>query len=277
MIKYRYMEVYIEYVIIDNFIIDYLLLMLALKYSKENAKRGRVALSAAIGTVVALLMPIVNMPAIVKFFVKIALAFIMTRVCVKPQSTAAYFKTLGLFLLFTLIFGGSAMLIMNFCGITYDFFYGSSAFPLGISLVIAVTLYRALKKAFSVVFEKTLVYPFTRQCVLTCKNKKVEAKGLIDSGNHLIFNGDFAVCVPCKNLVKKMKQKGFFDEQSLGEMTFKTASGKSFLKIYEIDEMLIYCNGKSNIIKRPKIGIGVSSDSFGDDFEIILSAAYAQY
>lgn len=269
------MEVYIEYVIIDNFIIDFLLLKLALKYSKERAKKGFIALSAGAGTVVALLMPIFEMPAAAKFLIKIALAFLMVRVCVKPQSVKSYFKTLCLFLLFTLIFGGAAMLIMNFCNITYDFFYGSSAFPLGISLLVAAGLYRALKKAFSAVFEKTLVYPFTRRCVLTFNNKKIEAKGLIDSGNHLIFNGDFAVCVPCENLVKKMERAGFFEAQSLGEMAFKTASGKSCLKIYEIDEMLIYCNGKSNIIKRPKIGIGVSADSFGDDFEIILSAAYA--
>lgn len=271
------MEVYIEYVIIDNFIIDYLLLRLALKYSKESAKRSRIVIAAVIGTIVAVIMPIVELSAAIKFFIKIALAFIMTRVCYKPQSITAYLKTFGLFLLFTLIFGGAAMLIMNFCGIDYDFFYGKSAFPLGISLLIAAALYKVLKKAFSLVFEKTLVYPFTRRCVLVCGDKKVEAKGLIDSGNHLIFNGDFAVCVPCDDLAEKMKIKGFFEDRSLGEMSFSTASGKSFLKIYEIDEMLIYCNGKSNIIKRPKIGVGVSRKSFGDEYEIILSAAYAQY
>ena len=94
------MEVYIEYVITDNFIIDYFLLSLALKYSKAQVNKKRIALSAAIGTIVAVLMPIFNASAAIKFFIKIALAFVMIIVAAKPKSGRGYFLSLCLFLIF---------------------------------------------------------------------------------------------------------------------------------------------------------------------------------
>lgn len=268
------MVVYAEYVIIDNFVIDYLLIKLALKYCKVDFIARRAVVSAVIGTVVAVLMPLLPLSGAIKSIIKVALAVVMVRVAFKPQSVKKYFSALGLFLIFTLIFGGAAMLITELFGVTYDFFYGSSAFPLGISLICAAGLYRLLKRAFTRVFEKTLIYPFTRTCVLTCGGERVKAKGLIDSGNHLIFNGSFAVCVPSASLAEKMRVRGFFDKGCLGEISLKTAAGRTLLKIYEIDEILIYCGDKPNIIKRPKIGVGAAEKTFGDEYEIILSAEY---
>ena len=269
------MEVYIEYVITDNFIIDYFLLSLALKYSKAQVNKKRIALSAAIGTIVAILMPIFNASAAIKFFIKIALAFVMIIVAAKHKSGRGYFFSLCLFLIFTIIFGGAAMLLMNFLCLDYDFFYGSSAFPLGLSLLAAAILYKLLVKGFTVLFEKKMIYPFVRRCVLECGEKKVEASGLIDSGNHLIYTGGFAVCVPSLDLADKLAKSGFFERGILGEMAFDTAAGKSAMKIYEIDRMVIYSGGKRNIIDRPKIGVALSVKSFSDDYDLILSAAYA--
>lgn len=268
------MVVYIEYVVVDNFIIDYLLLTLALKYAKAEVVKKRVALSAAIGTAVAVIMPLLSMHATIKVLIKALLAFVMLRVSFKPQSLKKYFSALGLFLIFTVIFGGAAALVMELICLDYDFFYGSSAFPLGVSLLFFAALYGLLKRAFAGAFEKTLIYPFTRTCVLSCGGEKVKAKGLIDSGNHLIFNGNFAVCVPSASLAEKMRARGFFDKGNLGEICLKTAAGRASLKIYEIDEILIYCGDKPNIIKRPKIGVGAAEKSFGDEYEIILSAEY---
>lgn len=269
------MVVYAEYVIIDNFVIDYLLIKLALKYSKVDFCARRAVISAVIGTVVAVIMPLLPLGGVVKALIKGILAAVMVRVAFKPVSLKKYFSALGLFLIFTLIFGGCAMLITELFGVDYDFFYGSSVFPLGISLICAVALYKLLKRAFARAFEKTLIYPFTRACVLSCGGEKVSAKGLIDSGNHLIFNGSFAVCVPSCSLCEKMRVRGFFDKGCLGEIALKTAAGRTTLKIYEIDEILIYCGDKPNIIKRPKIGVGAAEKTFGDEYEIILSAEYA--
>lgn len=277
MIKYGRMEVYIEYVVIDNFIIDYLLLKLALKYSKVEFNKKRAALSALIGTAVAVAMPIFKASSFIKVLIKVGLAFLMIRVCFKPQSVKKYFSALGLFLTFTVIFGGAAALVMQLFCIDYDFFYGSSAFPLGASLLFFAALYKIFKRAFTRVFEKTLIYPFTRTCVLICDGERIKAKGLIDSGNNLIFKGSFAVCVPSGDLTEKMRERGFFSKGSLGEIVIKTAAGASLLEVFEIDELLIYCGDKANIIKRPKIGIGGSESNFGDEYEIILSAEYAAF
>ena len=108
------MEVYIEYVITDNFIIDYFLLSLALKYSKAQVNRKRIAFSAAIGTIVAVLMPIFNASAALKFFIKVALAFVMIIAAAKPKSGRGYFLSLCLFLIFTVIFGGAAIFYLHF-------------------------------------------------------------------------------------------------------------------------------------------------------------------
>ena len=54
------MTVYIEYVIIDNFIIDYLLLKTSLVLSGANAQRARLLFCAVLGVGFSLLLPIIS-------------------------------------------------------------------------------------------------------------------------------------------------------------------------------------------------------------------------
>ena len=54
------MTVYIEYVLIDNFIIDYLLLKTSLALSGVMVKRARLFFCAFLGAGFALLLPVIS-------------------------------------------------------------------------------------------------------------------------------------------------------------------------------------------------------------------------
>ena len=57
------MVVYIEYALIENFLLDGLLLYLAVFTAKNTVKFGRLALSAAVGAVGALAVPLLPVAA----------------------------------------------------------------------------------------------------------------------------------------------------------------------------------------------------------------------
>ena len=64
------MEVYIEYVIIDNFIIDMLILLFTSLVLGSKVGKLRLVLSTLIGVVGAIFMPFIYLPNIILFFIK---------------------------------------------------------------------------------------------------------------------------------------------------------------------------------------------------------------
>ena len=62
------MNVYVEYVAIDNFVMDFLLLILTFKKRGEKIKKGRIAVSALFGTVVTLFFPFLTFHELAVFF-----------------------------------------------------------------------------------------------------------------------------------------------------------------------------------------------------------------
>ena len=92
------MEVYIEYVIIDNLVMDYLLLKFTAQLLKIKYKKGMVFLGAVIGTLGAVFMPLLALPNNFAFLLKVALGLLIAFVGVSHKSVFAYFKFFNLFL-----------------------------------------------------------------------------------------------------------------------------------------------------------------------------------
>ncbi|MBQ3572343.1 MAG: sigma-E processing peptidase SpoIIGA, partial [Clostridia bacterium] len=137
------MTIYIEYVIIDNFVFDYILLLLALKSKAKIIKKRRVLLSASFGTFFAIIFPFLYFNEIVLFGLKILIAFCMIAIADKFEDFKDYFIKVNKFIFLTFSFGGIIYGFMSLVGLKYDFLYTTtnSAVPLGIMIVCAVVLY----------------------------------------------------------------------------------------------------------------------------------------
>lgn len=270
------MNVYVEYVIIDNFIFDYILLKLTFK-GESNPCKKRIFLGCLFSTFFAIIFPFIRLHELILLGLKIVLAFSTVAISGSFTSFKEYFLKVNKFVLLTFLFGGAIYGLFSLVEIDYNFLYGTSdgLFPLGLLLLLGLILYGVCNKLFAKLFQKRLIYPFTCECVLYCKGQILKTKAFLDSGNHLVFNNEYPVCIVSTQLAKRLVLGGFIEGRELGVLAVTTVAGQSRVKIYEIEKMQIYFGDKANIYYNVKIGISEKSLNLSEEFHLILSAHYA--
>ena len=71
------MDVYIEYVIIDNLIIDYLLLTNTYRILRIKTIKAWIFFCAILGTIFAIVLPIINLKNVYKTIIKLIFSFML--------------------------------------------------------------------------------------------------------------------------------------------------------------------------------------------------------
>ncbi len=99
------MQVYIEYAILDNFFVDYFLLRQAAVLLRVPFKKRRLILSSVIGTVVAVVLPLFDLPTVVGFILKILLGTVISFTAVNHRNFLGYIKYFNVFFLLTFFLG----------------------------------------------------------------------------------------------------------------------------------------------------------------------------
>ncbi len=268
------MQVYIEYVIIDNLIIDYLLLSLSLRVSNCKTNKFRLFLSSLIGTVVAVIMPLLNIDNIYLIMIKLVLAILMCYIAGSFLSFKKYFITFLSFLGFTFLSGGVIIAIFYLSDVDYtkgfNFNY-NGIFPIGVTILIMYALYFALKNLITKLLKIKSINPFIRKCIVVVKGKRFSVIGFIDSGNRLFdIKTGLPIIVGSKNLFLKIENLKIILKDA-GNIQIKTVGGNSRIKIYFIDKLLIYNEQKVNIYNN--VLIGRADSDFYDDvkYDLLLN------
>ena len=271
------MTVYLEYVIIDNFIFDYFLLSLALKNSNQRQNKKRILLGAGLGTIVAIILPLLKLHEILLLSLKVALAFIMVGTAGQFTSFKDFFKKVNKFVFLTFFFGGAIYGLLSLIEFEYNFLYTTSNLivPLGFLIGLGYLLYSGCNKLFKTLFERKMIYPFVCECILYGKGQILKTRGFLDTGNHLLYNKTIPVCFASRSLAKRLITSGIIEGEEIGRLAIKTVAGESFVKIYEIERMQIYFGDKANIYYKVKIAISENGINLSEDFHLILSAKYA--
>lgn len=270
------MQVYIEYVIIDNLIIDYILLSLSLRASNVNAKRWRIILASIIGTVVAVIMPLLNIKESYLVFVKIVLAFLMVYVTGKYTTITKYLLTFAYFIIFTFIFGGMIIAIFFFADIDYTVYFSvnyDSFMPIGITIFLVYIMSIGLKKLITKTMKIRAISPYLRNCVIVLKGKRLKMVGFYDSGNRLFDKRTgFPIIMGSKKLFEKIDSLGIYTKV-YDYLEIKTVTGNSKINIYKVDKLLIYNGMQVNIYNN--VLIGRASDNFYDEenYDLLLNSA----
>lgn len=271
------MKVYVEYAVIDNFVMDYLLLRLAVLGKSKNSSIKKRVLSALVGTVFAVYLPLFDLALVPSIALKILAAAVMVYFVCEYSSYKEYFIRLLLFFLYTAVFGG---IIYGFCsvaGIYYDPLgnvFGGNV-PLSVLLIAGAVIFLLCYKGYFAIFRRRQVLPFIRQCVLFSDGQKIDTVGFIDSGNS-IMSGDECVCVASKSLAEKLFICGAAGgAKCMRKIPFKTAGGFAEMEIYSFDKLVVINGENKNIIYKVKIGIPENPIDFGADYSLILPAEFA--
>lgn len=271
------MKVYVEYAVIDNFVMDYLLLRLTVLGKSKNSSIKKRVLSALVGTVFAVYLPLFDLALAPGVALKILAAAVMVYFVCDYSSYKEYFIRLSLFFLYTAVFGG---VIYGFCsvaGIYYDPLgnvFGGNV-PLSVLLISGAVIFILCYKGYFAIFRRRQVLPFIRRCVLFSDGQKIDTVGFIDSGNS-IMSGDECVCVASKSFAEKLFVCGAAaGAKRMRKIPFKTAGGFAEMEIYSFDKLVVINGESKNIIYKVMIGIPDNPIDFGADYSLILPAEYA--
>jgi len=183
------MYVYIETVILDNFLIDSLLLVLTSKFTKCPVSTLGVILGATFGTGFALFSPYLQLTGIWLWVIKFIVAIIM--VLFSLPSLYRFFTRLLCFLLLTFVIGGAMVAIFYFLGNPISnalSFSLDSAIPVGGILAVTVALSLLLWVQFRKFYTIRRIQQYLIDVTICIRNMPVTLRGYLDTGNGLINN-----------------------------------------------------------------------------------------
>ena len=103
------MTVYVEFVIIDNFVIDLLILLLTKTLLKIQTKKILLFIATTFGTIVAVVSPL--LPNIISQVIKIPLALSMVLIAFRPKTLKEFLAQTLTFLISTFVMIGCCLVI----------------------------------------------------------------------------------------------------------------------------------------------------------------------
>lgn len=276
------MELYIEYVIVDNWIMDYVLLELlevtfTCKFNKKNK-----FFSVLFGVVSAIFLPFVLEYKIVSTFYKIMTSIIMVLIAKKYKNIKSFLTYYFLFISYTFLLGGACIGMITIFGIEYTM---SSVLIYNLDLpmgVIVLLLFVIIKLAFKFVKclkNKLSMANFIYSVKITDGDVTLSVPAFLDTGNNVSF-ADKGVNIMSLNVFFKLYKDIDLHNVLLKRMSSSELKSVEYLEIsglgkgkeyltFEVDSMCV--NGK--IYNLPRMALAMKN--FGD-YECILHKMYVK-
>ena len=257
------MIVYVEYVVIDNLVIDYLLLSATFTLTGKHVKKRWLLLSALLGSGFALLYPLISVNTIIMNIIKVLFGLFMLLVCAKWQSLKSFYLHALIFFAYAFLIGGAILGVYSIFELT-----------LGSDWVVMVTLIPvyALIKGFSLfvnyLYRRKNVVALVYKTKMTLFNKSVSAVGFMDTGNGLYYK-DIPVIICSKKFFLKHFGKSMPTKFCLVEVN--TINGKTKHPVFVLEEFWIYY--KDNPNRYNNVALCVSSQGECIDYDLILHPA----
>lgn len=258
------MTVYIEYVLIDNFVIDYLLLKATFALTGKTARRGRLLFCAFLGALFALLYPLIIKNTIIVTVAKLLFGLLLVYFSASFDSVKSFYLHAAIFYGYTFLTGGAVMGIFSLFNLPY-----SSEYSIALMFVPVYFILRALSEVVRYVYKKKDVVSLVREVELTANGVTVKGRGFYDTGNGL-YDGDAPVIVCGKAFAKKFLDGGM-KNLTLKKISVKTVAGVSEKIAFRLKEIKIYNEDESHIYTN--VTLCVTSEGFEDGYDVILHPA----
>lgn len=254
------MTVYIEYVILDNLIIDYMLLSATFTLTRKKVKRRWLLLSALLGSGFALLYPLISVNGILLTIIKILFGLFMLLICHKWQSLKSFYVHALVFFGYAFLVGGAIMGVYSIFEIPIG-----SEWLVGITLIPVYVLLKGFGVLVNYLYRRKNTLAQTYKIKLTLFGINVECVGFMDTGNGLYYK-NMPVVVCSKRFFIKRFGKSL--PAKLNFIQVDTVSGASKKPVFVLDEFWIYY--KDNLNRYNNVAMCVASQGESMDYDLIL-------
>ena len=276
------MEVYIEFVILDNLIINYLLLNIVNLTLKLKAKKSLMLLSSCVGMIVTIFLPLLKINNILLFFIKIMLGLIMVVIIKKYKNFSTYCLSFLLFITYTFVLGGMCfgfMFMLNentsFSGVILNNF----EIPVSLFILLGLAYLKLMLFIIKSVKQKFAFSTFYYDVKVTNNRNIVHLNGFLDSGNHIECDNGGVMVINYSSFLKLFPNinyekliMGNLENCGLKNARFiKVGSAVNYSKmlVFNVDELEVSANGK--MLKLTNAKLGLSKSKFNNNFDCLLS------
>lgn len=274
------MILYIEYVILDNMVVNYLLLSLIGITTKCKLNRFRKFLSSAIGTLFAIFLPYILKIKWLILIYKLLCSLLMVLFIKKYKTIRNYFWCLGLLFFYTFLFGGFLIATLSLLGVEYNMtgiLLYNFEIPISVFLIVLYIIYLIIKKTIFVFSKQLKANNFIREITLIDNNEKVEGVGYFDSGNMICKSGH-AVNIISSELFFKLYRDYPIDKLLLNSIDNNVLKDASYIEInslskgqkylsFRIDKLVIESTEYDNVY------MAVAFKKF-ENFDCILNSKF---
>ncbi len=260
------MQIIIEYVLIENFIINLFILRICELFLKEKASLK--VLNSLFGSIIALCFPLFNLTLLGQTLLKILVGSIMVCISFSFNTFSKYLYNFFAFALMTFVFGGAVELL--------------SGFASDLSVFIIISICGAVY-LFSTIFFRTYnkqksLKQFQCYVRLFFNGNILDEKGYFDSGNILydtITNKPIVLISPA--VFEKLTGQNYYEfvlKENKPEKFLKnchyvpasTSMSQGKMLVFEIDKLELL--SKDNKVKEFKeLFVGLSFADFEKSFD----------
>ncbi len=234
------MTVYIEYVIINNFIIDYLLLRFTFIFTGQKVNRIRLIILSLIGAIFSLVFPLIKMGNFYLTIIKILFGTLLVAVSARYKNKREFFINLCVFYFLTFLLGGSIFGVYFIFGVSY-----SSELAVATCFVPACLLALIGKEVVKFLYRRKHVESVIYNFEFTIFGKKFTGRGFLDTGNSLYYKDNPVIICEKKFIREVLDVPNFY--KSLEKIMVNTVNGKSEKFCLPLDEFRIFIGDKPNI------------------------------
>ena len=108
------MSIYIEYLLIENIIINFIILYVAARITRTKISKLRLFISALIGSTYTLIVFFPSFQFMGKFIIKFLISIVMIVLAFNPEGLQQFIKQISAFYLVSFIFAGAIIGIFIF-------------------------------------------------------------------------------------------------------------------------------------------------------------------
>lgn len=254
------MKVYVDMVFLLNFYLDFLLLMTTSIVLKRNASLKRLLLGTLLGSL-SIFFLFFSLNQVLLFLFKVFIAIGMVLITFSFKDLKYTLNNLGYFYMVSVILGGFLYYLnveFSYSHIGLIFFHHKmniSALFLLILSPIILYIYSKQSKNFKTMYN--LIYDVE----IVLKNKKINVKGFLDTGNKLVD--------PITNKPIFLLEKGLVkeSEQSIYYVPYEALNEQKLLKCFKPTYIVINEKKYKNVL------LGLSDKKFHlEGVECILNS-----
>ena len=227
------MTIYLDYIFIENFLIDYILLKETSYIARRKATNIRAIVSSIIGSVYVVMMIYFKLQELNFLICKLLLIIVMIFIAFKPERISKYIKLVMLFILISVINVGTLTVItnlfnlQNISGLIKIIVYIASLFLSKYFMNYMWKIYKHNIKNDELIYEVKIYLG----------DKMYKYNAFLDTGNN-VFSYTYNVPVIFAeiiddNILKTLKNKEYFNIRTV------TLSSQSNKKAYIFDNIQI--------------------------------------